>query len=353
MDFLEMLQHALRGDPEFRAFARDPDSRPDVQRAGHRVMLPPTPPAPNPRGDLPPLAPMVSQRMRWPLPHEEPAPFPFVERVPDVQHVRPPRAGSPELYDNPIDYAAAPFRRPADPRAEAAGILRPEPIDREPWRQPVDPLREVTADGRPIRRNQTLMRMDGSVEELNRPRGSTDGYLAPGSVAPERGVEPPSAPAVDYAEMDNQAWASALERTRSQMAAEQLERNRRIPRPRYPLIAQAWADPPGYKPDKLRRNDKIARKDEGSRPGQGFLMQPRELAQQQQDWMRGTSQPTARTDPDTGWPLDPITGQPVAPQEWERRMAAEERQRQEDAARTERRNQWGVSDSGITFRRRF
>lgn len=116
---------------------------------------------------------------------------------------------------------------------------------------------------------------------------------------------------------------------------------RRIPRPGYPLMAQAWSSPPDNKPPGSKQQQR------------GTLIPSRDLAAQEQQRMRDTSQAAPMTDPATGWPIDPLTGRPVAPIEWERMQAEQERQRREDEARVQNQNRWGVNDSGITFRRRF
>lgn len=164
-----------------------------------------------------------------------------------------------------------------------------------------------------------------------------------------RALEPPSAPQEQTAYLSNEdpEWNAARGRVREQLAAEYRDNISRVPRPGNTTLNQAVAA--------VRRgpDDKTQRKGDGPIIGGGTLIPPRQVAQDQQDWMRGTNQAAPRVDPATGWPIDPVTGQPVAPLEWDRMQRQAAEQQRQDQERASRGNQWGVSDEGVTFRRRW
>ena len=224
MDLLEQLRLALLGpgqsDPALQGFLRDPSSRPEIA-AGLPLTRRSAMPG-NPRGDLPPPDPAMRRRFRPAGPGDAPPPFPFAAGVPPGMvetspAVHPPRAGSPAAFGNPVDYAASflPRRAPNTIRAPY-GLLRSDVEAGPAWTQP----------------------QNGVV---------TDHSLAPGQEAPQRGLEPPSAPMQPQPapfSMEDQAWQAAMARARAATTQERRRQGSRIPRPGYPLIAQAWSDPP-------------------------------------------------------------------------------------------------------------
>lgn len=83
---------------------------------------------------------------------------------------------------------------------------------------------------------------------------------------------------------------------------------------------------------------------------QGTLMPSNVVAQQQQDRRWETNQPSSMTDPDTGWPIDPITGEPVAPMEWQMRLDDTAALAREDESRVRERMRWDVDDGRLRVR---
>lgn len=88
-----------------------------------------------------------------------------------------------------------------------------ERVDGEPWRQVLDPERQVG-----VRPRLQVNAITGEAVPLARSRAETDGYLAPGSPG-RRGAEPPSRPPPSpeqLALMEDSAWRAALQRARAQ-----------------------------------------------------------------------------------------------------------------------------------------
>lgn len=173
---------------------------------------------------MPPPRRIEPQRYRDPEIGETPPPFPFV-RLPADAPVHPPGRDSPDAFPatdaGGFDWARSAFPR-APNRFPPSLLVQREQFDREPWRQPVD----------------------GVV---------TQNSLAPGmasNTTRRRELEPPSAAPVDYAAAENADWNAAVERARQMLLDERRRQVRRLPRQGYPLIAQAWSDPPPRRSDR-------------------------------------------------------------------------------------------------------
>lgn len=171
---------------------------------------------------MPPPRRIEPQRYRDPEIGETPPPFPFV-RIPADAPVHPPGRDSPDAFPatdaGGFDWARSAFPRTPN-RFPPSLLAQREPMDREPWRQ-----------------------------VQNAPQIGTMPQIAPGDLAPNRGLEPPSAAATDYAASENADWNAAVERARQMLLDKRRREVRRLPRPGYPLIAQAWSDPPPRRSD--------------------------------------------------------------------------------------------------------
>lgn len=170
-------------------------------------------------GDVAPLPPQWAERGPQSLeapPELNPFPFPMggpqTPQVPVAPMPRAARVGiadqdSPGSFGNFADYANT-----------TMGLARPEAQE-----QPAP---------------QWQMALDVPATDRYRP-------LQRGEAAPQRGLEPPSAPRQNRADMEDAAWRAALERARRYIQAERQYDMRRMPRPGQPLISQAWADDRG------------------------------------------------------------------------------------------------------------
>lgn len=174
---------------------------------------------------------------------------------------------------------------------------------------------------------------------------SRDPAYAGSRFAPPDAISPDAARAARDAQ-ENQDWNSSVYSASAQIAAQ-----REVERQRLNQEVEASAE-------RFRRGgieEKARRKGDGPTiaAGGGTLMRPSQVAQDQQDWMRGTNEAAPMVDPETGWPIDPLTGQPVAPIEWERMQREAAEQQRMDEERAARGNRWGVGEGGLTFRRRW
>lgn len=178
----QLHARAVSNDPGFQQHLRRP------QRLGPTPQelrqMPTRPVMPAPRRIEP-------QRYRAPEIGETPPPFPFVQ-IPTDAPVHPPGRDSPDAFPETeaggFDWAVSGVRAPRGPsRLLPSMLARREPMDIEPWRQPVD----------------------GVV---------TENSLAPGmasNTTRRRELEPPSAPQ-DYAAQENADWNAAVARARAQ-----------------------------------------------------------------------------------------------------------------------------------------
>lgn len=378
-----VMRRYVNEDP-FRNWVRDPSSNPELQRQADlmRRMREPVPLHPIQRDMPPPLPPQPQQqRPARPL-----TPMEMMVHAlgPEAAHVQP--SEHPNHPGEAADFAEwlATERRNELPPAMRSHPDNATPRDPEVWRSPE--------------------RFPSQIGSYTRP-------LQQGDLAPERGLEPPSAadvglpeprPPRDYLTRDDEAWRNSILRVRRQIWDERLDRNR-------PMVAQARSQQPrmqqgaGYVDDRetaareaqQRRDLALANEiapvahtpswvlqpplprgyetgnlgwgvdvREGSGDGvakrrrmgkQSTIMPPREVAAEQQRRLQLDRQgpSTPQIDPATGWPIDPVSGEPVAPLEWERRMAEEARRQAQQDRADERRTRYEPTSDGIRIRRRF
>ncbi|MEQ1491085.1 MAG: hypothetical protein ABL932_11100 [Terricaulis sp.] len=174
-------------------------------------------------GDVAPMPPQWAERGAQTIqaPPQEMNPFPFpmggpqapqvpVAPMPQAARVGISDQNSPASFGNFADYANA-----------TMGLQRPQEAA-----QPVAPWQ---------------MALDVPETDRYRP-------LQRGEAAPQRGLEPPSAPMQREPapfSMEDESWQEAKRRTHEQVMAERRQRRMEMPRPGRPLIAQAWANNTG------------------------------------------------------------------------------------------------------------